>query len=67
MLWLTTMAPLLAQVRPIRELRGAAVFGNFLLLWFLASNGASSVIANIVAVGPPIFYFALSRSRFTGW
>jgi uncharacterized membrane protein len=58
-LWLTTMALLLAQVRQIRELRGAAVFGNFLLLWFLASNGASSVIANIVAVGPPIFYFAL--------
>ena len=58
-LWLTTMALLLAQFRQIRELRGAAVFGNFLVLWFLASNGASSVIANIVAVGPPIFYFAL--------
>lgn len=58
-LWLTTMALVLAQVRVIRELRGAAVMGNFLVLWFLASNGASSVIANIVAVGPPIFYFAL--------
>lgn len=58
-LWLTTIALLLAQARPIRELRGAAVFGNFLVLWFLASNGAASVIANIVAVGPPIFYFAL--------
>lgn len=58
-LWLTTLALGLAQVRQIRELRGAAVFGNFLVLWFLASNGASSVVANIVAVGPPIFYFAL--------
>ena len=58
-LWLTTFALGLAQVRAIRELRGAAVFGNYLVLWFLASNGASSVIANIVAVGPPIFYFAL--------
>ncbi|MGD2071383.1 MAG: DUF819 family protein [Gemmatimonadota bacterium] len=58
-LWLTTIALLLAQSRRIRELRGAAVFGNFLVLWFLASNGASSVVANIVAVGPPIFYFAL--------
>jgi uncharacterized membrane protein len=58
-LWLTTLALGLAQVRSIRELRGAAVFGNYLVLWFLASNGASSVIANIVAVGPPIFYFAL--------
>lgn len=58
-LWLTTMALILAQVPQIRELRGAAVMGNFLVLWFLASNGASSVVANIVAVGPPIFYFAL--------
>jgi uncharacterized membrane protein len=58
-LWLTTLALGLAQIRSIRELRGAAVFGNYLVLWFLASNGASSVIANIVAVGPPIFYFAL--------
>lgn len=58
-LWLTTIALVLAQVERIRDLRGAAVFGNFLVLWFLASNGASSVIANIVAVGPPIFYFAV--------
>lgn len=58
-LWLTTIALLLAQVPHVKALRGAAVFGNYLVLWFLASNGASSVIANIVAVGPPIFYFAL--------
>ena len=58
-LWLTTIALALAQARQIRALKGAAVFGNFLVLWFLASNGASSVIANIVAVGPPIFYFAV--------
>lgn len=65
-LWLTTIALLLAQSRRIRELRGAAVFGNFLVLWFLASNGASSVIANIVAVGPPIFYFALTTVAVHG-
>lgn len=58
-LWLTTIALILAQSRWVRRLRGAAVFGNYLVLWFLASNGASSVVANIVAVGPPIFYFAL--------
>ncbi len=28
------------------------------MLLFLASNGARSVIANIVSVGPAIFYFA---------
>jgi uncharacterized membrane protein len=58
-LWLTTIALILAQARTVRDLRGAAVCGNFLVLLFLASNGASSVIANIVAVGPPIFYFAV--------
>ncbi len=58
-LWLTTIALVLAQFEPIKRLRGSAVIGNYLVLLFLASNGASSVIANIVAVGPPIFYFAL--------
>jgi uncharacterized membrane protein len=29
------------------------------VLLFLASNGARSVIANIVAVGPPVVYYAL--------
>ncbi len=35
------------------------MFGNYLVLLFLASNGARSVIATLVAVGPPVFYFAL--------
>jgi uncharacterized membrane protein len=57
-LWLTTLALLAAQVRPIRALPGSAMLGNYLLLLFLASNGAQSVVANIVRVGPFIFYFA---------
>jgi uncharacterized membrane protein len=57
-LWLTTLALLAAQVRPIRAMPGSAMLGNFLLLLFLASNGAQSVVANIVRVGPFIFYFA---------
>ena len=48
-LWLTTIVLLLAQVPAIKALSGSALFGNYLLLLFLASNGARSVIANLVA------------------
>jgi uncharacterized membrane protein len=58
-LWLTTIALILAQIPAVKRLSGAAVIGNYLVILFLASNGASSVVANIVEVGPPIFYFAL--------
>jgi uncharacterized membrane protein len=58
-LWLTTIALILAQVPAVQRLNGAGVIGNYLVLLFLASNGARSVIANIVAVGPPVVYYAL--------
>ena len=58
-LWLTTIALFLAQVPMIQGIRGAAVVGNYLILIFLASNGAKSVVANIMAVGPPVVYFAI--------
>jgi uncharacterized membrane protein len=58
-LFLTTIALLLAQIPTIRGLRGTGVIGNYLILLFLASNGAMSVIANIVVIGPPIVYYAL--------
>ena len=58
-LWLTTIVLLLAQVPAIKALSGSALFGNYLLLLFLASNGARSVIANLVAMGPPVFYYAV--------
>lgn len=58
-LWLTTIALLLAQVPRVGRIRGAGVLGNYLVLLFLASNGAKSVVANILAVGPPVVYFAL--------
>lgn len=57
-LFLTTIALILAQLRSVRSLQGAGVIGNYLVLVFLASNGAMSVLANIVAIGPPIVYFA---------
>ncbi len=58
-LWLTTIALILAQIPRIARVRGAGVIGNWLILLFLVSNGAKSVVANIVAVGPPVVYFAL--------
>jgi uncharacterized membrane protein len=57
-IWLTTLVLILAQLPIIRRLSGGVVIGNFLVLLFLASNGAKSVVSRIVDVGPAIFYFA---------
>lgn len=57
-LWLTSIVLVLGQVPMVKGLAGSALFGNYLLLLFLASNGASSVVATLVAAGPPVFYFA---------
>ncbi len=57
-LWLTTIVLLLAQVPAVKNLSGGAMWGNYLMLLFLASNGAQSVIINIINYGPAIFYFA---------
>ncbi|TFH66610.1 MAG: DUF819 family protein, partial [Gemmatimonadales bacterium] len=58
-LWLTTLVLVMAQIPAIKSLPGGALFGNYLILLFLASNGARSVVANLVAMGPPVFYYAL--------
>ena len=58
-LWLTTLALIVAQIPAVKALSGGAMWGNYLILLFLASNGARSVIANIVEVGPAVFYFAI--------
>ena len=56
--WLTTLILVLAQLPPVKRLAGTAVMGNYLIMLFLACNGAKSVIAKIVEVGPEVFYFA---------
>ena len=58
-LWLTTLALIVAQIPAVKLLSGGAMWGNYLILLFLASNGARSVVANIVEVGPGVFYFAV--------
>lgn len=65
-LWLTTIALLAAQVRAIRTLAGGAMLGNYLLLLFLAANGAQSVIANIFKIGPAVFFFAATTLAVHG-
>ncbi len=65
-LWLTTIVLIVAQVPAIKALTGSAVFGNYLVLLFLASNGARSVIATLVAVGPPVFYYAITTVAIHG-
>jgi uncharacterized membrane protein len=58
-IWITTIALILGQVPGIKKLYGGTMLGNFLLLLFLTSNGARSVVKNIMNVGPSIFIFAL--------
>ncbi len=58
-LWLTTLALLVAQIPAVKTLSGGPMLGNYVILLFLASNGARSVVANIFEVGPGVFYFAL--------
>ncbi|MFZ1809010.1 MAG: DUF819 family protein [Cyclobacteriaceae bacterium] len=65
-LWLTTLVLLAAQIPYIKNISGGAMLGNYLLLLFLASNGAKSVVANIIAVGPAVFYFAMGTIALHG-
>ncbi len=43
---------ILGQVPAIKKLYCSARLGNYFLLLFLASNGARSIIKNIISVGP---------------
>ena len=55
-----TIVLLIAQLPVVQRLTGAALLGNYLLLLFLAANGAQSVVANIFRLGPAVFWFALT-------
>jgi len=57
-LWLATVGLFAAQVRPLRALPGSAMLGNYMLLLFVTSNGARSVVATIIQTGPGVFYLA---------
>ena len=57
-IWLTTIVLVLAQVPTVKKLTGSMMFGNYLVIMFLACNGAQSVFSKIVEVGPAVLYFA---------
>ena len=65
-LWLTTIALVVAQLPIIKRVPGAALLGYYLLLLFLATNGAQSVVMKILTAGPSVLYFALGTVALHG-
>ncbi len=65
-IWLTTIALIIAQMPRIKTLSGCTVIGNYLILLFLATNGARSVLSRIIDIGPSILYFALGTVAVHG-
>ena len=65
-LWLTTIAIAVAQWPPIKNVQGSTLLGYYLLLLFLSTNGAQSVFARIIEVGPSVLYFALGTVALHG-
>ena len=58
-LWLTTIALIVAQLPWVRKLRGAEVLSYFALHIFFIALGAASDLATIVDAGVPIFSFMI--------
>ena len=59
-LWLTTIALIVAQLPWVRKLRGAEVLSYFALHIFFIALGAASDLATIVDAGVPIFTFMIA-------
>ncbi len=59
-LWLTTIALVLAQLPFMQRLRGAQVVSYFALHVFFIVLGAASVIADVLEAGVPIFGFMIA-------
>ncbi len=66
-IWLTTLALIMAQIPRIKKLSGTTVLGNYLILLFLATNGARSIISRIIEIGPGVLYFALGTVAIHGF
>ncbi len=58
-LWLTTMALIVAQLPWVRRLRGAEVLSYFALHIFFIVLGAASELGRVVEAGAPIFTFMI--------
>ena len=58
-LWLTTLALLVAQLPPVSKLRGAEVLSYFALHIFFIALGAASQLSEVASAGVPIFSFMI--------
>lgn len=58
-LWLTTLALVTGHVMPSRTKRGALQLGNLALLFFFVVIGIYSRIAEVLAVGVQVLFYAL--------
>ncbi len=58
-LWLTTLALVVGQLEPFRAPRGALQLGNLALHFFFVIIGIYSRVAEILAVGAQVFFYAL--------
>ena len=58
-LWLTTLALVTGHVMPSRAKRGALQLGNLALLFFFVVIGIYSRIAEVLAVGVQVLFYAL--------
>ena len=58
-LWLTTLALVVGQLEPFRAARGALQLGNLALHFFFVIIGIYSRVAEIIAVGVQVFFYAL--------
>ena len=59
-LWLTTAALVMAQLRPVQRLRGSLLLGVLALNFFFVVMGVGSRLAKILEVGPEILYLTLA-------
>ncbi len=59
-LWLTTMALIVAQLPWVRKLRGAEVLSYFALHIFFIALGAESELGRVFEAGAPIFTFMIA-------
>lgn len=59
-LWLTTMALIVAQLPWVRKLRGAEVLSYFALHIFFIALGAASELGRVFEAGAPIFTFMIA-------
>ncbi len=59
-LWLTTLAVICAQIPLVRRLQGSMLLGGVALHLFFAILGIASRVAEIVRVGPEVFFFTVT-------